>query len=75
MPQISLYIDKNTLHKIEAAANVEHVSVSKWVGNKIKKVLNFTWPNDYFELYGSIKDETFKRHNTSFSNDTKRESL
>ena len=37
MPQISLYIDKDTLTKIEKAAAKERISISKWVGKNIKK--------------------------------------
>ena len=40
MPQISLYIDKDTLARIEKAAAKERISISKWVGKNIKKVIN-----------------------------------
>jgi len=76
MPQISLYIDKVTLKKIEHAASIEHKSISNWVGSKITKLLGDKWPEDYFSLYGSVKDDTFRiRKNMTYSNDSKRESL
>ncbi len=58
MPQISLYIDEETLKKIEKAAKIEHLSISKWVGNNIKRSFEGVYPKNYFDLYGSVKDET-----------------
>ena len=75
MPQISLYIDKDTLTKIEKAANKENISISKWVGKNIKKVIKDEYPKGYFDLFGSIKDNSFEINPLSFKNDSKRESL
>ncbi|MDA3901122.1 MAG: hypothetical protein PF637_11465 [Spirochaetes bacterium] len=75
MPQISLYIDKDTLEKVEKAAKVEHLSISKWVGLRIKSAVNDEYPRGYFDLFGSIDDDTFKIDSLSFDNDIKRESL
>jgi hypothetical protein len=76
MPQISLYIDKETLSKIEKAAEREHTSISKWVGKNIKKVIKDDYPIGYFELFGSISDDSFQEPSkNSFSNDVKREQL
>ncbi len=76
MPQLSLYIDKEILHKIEKAAKIENLSISKWVSSKLKKILDNSWPNNYFELFGSIDDETFtKPDSMKFEDDVKRESI
>ena len=75
MPQISLYIDKDTLAKIEKAAAKEHISISKWVGNKIKKVINEDYPKGYFDLFSSITDKSFEIKKLSFEQDSKRERL
>lgn len=75
MPQISLYIDKDTLNKIEKAANKEKISISKWVGKNIKKVIKADYPRGYFDLFGSIADESFEINSLSFKHDSKRESL
>jgi hypothetical protein len=75
MPQISLYIDKETLSKIEKAANRDKVSISKWVGINLKKVIKDDYPKNYFDLYGSISDDSFSVPSLSFKNDSKRESL
>jgi hypothetical protein len=59
MPQISLYIDKDTLQKVEKAAQAEELSISKWVGKQLKKSLRAEYPADFESLYGSIPDESF----------------
>jgi pyruvate-formate lyase len=44
MPQISLNIDQTTLEKIESVAKQNKISVSNWVGDTIKKLLEDTMP-------------------------------
>ena len=65
MPQISLYIDEPTLKKLEILAKREKKSISKWVRTRIKQAIDQTWPEDYFNLYGSVSDDRFKRPETS----------
>lgn len=59
MPQISLYIDKETLEKVERAADSEKLSISKWVGKQVKKSLQADYPQNFQDLFGSVRDETF----------------
>ena len=61
MPQISLYIDEDTLEKIGHMAKAENISISKWVGNNIKSLIKHQYPKDFFSLFGVIKDDTFQR--------------
>lgn len=75
MPQISLYIDKDTLVKIERAAAKDRISISKWVGRNIKKVINEEYPPAYFDLFGSITDQSFEIKSLSFKQDSKRERM
>lgn len=76
MPQISLYVDHGTLHKIEEMAKKNHTSISKWVGTKIRTFLENEYPADFFSLFGSIQDASFKKPKTlNFSDDTKRETI
>ena len=63
MPQISLYVNKATLEKIEKIAKKEKISISKWVRDKIEKSFSNEYPPGYFDLFGSIKDESFKPFN------------
>ena len=61
MPQVSLYIDKETLEKIEQLARKSNTSISKWVGNNLKKLIRDEYPADFFELFGAIKDDSFQK--------------
>ncbi|NQT58328.1 MAG: hypothetical protein HQ557_05040 [Bacteroidetes bacterium] len=39
MPQISLYIDEVTLKKVELAAKLAHLSISKFVAARLKEYI------------------------------------
>ncbi len=60
MPQLSLYLDEATLKKVEKAAKINKVSVSKWVRNNVIRSLQNEWPEGFFELFGSIRDDSFR---------------
>ncbi|MBU1101216.1 MAG: toxin-antitoxin system, antitoxin component [Bacteroidetes bacterium] len=76
MPQISLYIDEKTLKKIEVVASLENISLSKWVGSRIKEALDNNYPPKYFELFGSVKDDTLKEPEELYnSSDSTREEI
>ena len=60
MPQVSLYIDNETMQKIEKAASRENVSISKWVGKSLKKVFKDDYADNYFDLKFSLEN-IFKR--------------
>ncbi len=73
MPQLSLYIDDDTLSKIETAAKISKTSISKWVSERLKKSLSNNWPENYGSLFGAVNDDTFiiEKHK-SFSYDSER---
>ncbi len=76
MPQLSLYIDEKTLAKIELAAKLENLSLSRWVVHKLKDSLENAWPHGYESLYGSIRDESFEiNRSMDFEIDIPREKL
>lgn len=76
MPQLSLYIDNDTLKRIETAAKMEHVSISKYVVKRLNESMDSKWPLGFEQLFGSIKDDTFCRQpENSFSADISREIL
>ncbi|MDR1114231.1 MAG: toxin-antitoxin system, antitoxin component [Candidatus Margulisbacteria bacterium] len=58
MPQISLYIDSDTLNKITKSARQDKLSVSKWVGANLQRIVAETYPPGFFDLFGSIKDSS-----------------
>lgn len=76
MPQLSLYIDKETLHKIEIAAKLEKLSISKYVVRKLNDSLNKSWPENFDTLFGSVSDDTFiEPEKLNFGMDIVREDL
>lgn len=60
MPQLSLYLDEKTLKMVQQAAKLSRISVSKWVANQLKAQLCSEWPQEYFKLFGSVTDPSFK---------------
>jgi len=76
MPQISLYIDRPTLKKVEIAAKRQHVSISKWVADQLRCRLDGVYPAGFEKLFGSITDSSFAEpDDLPFGADGKRESL
>jgi hypothetical protein len=75
MPQVSIYIDRHTLERIETVSKKEKLSLSKVVTKSIERYLNESWPEAYSDLFGSIRDDSFKRHNASLGKDAKRKQL
>ncbi len=76
MPQLSLYIDENTLNKIEMGAKIEHVSISKYVVKILNESMTKAWPENYKNLYGVIDDDSFLVEKIQdFSNDIEREMI
>ncbi|GBR75168.1 antitoxin [Candidatus Termititenax aidoneus] len=58
MPQISLYIDSATLNKITRSARQDELSLSKWVGANLQRIVDETYPPGFFDLFGSVKDSS-----------------
>ena len=76
LPQISLYIDEETLEKIKAAAEREHTSISKWVAGRIRLQVEPEYPAGYEALFGAIKDASFAEpHEINALLDAFRESM
>lgn len=76
MPQLSLYIDEDTLQKIEARAKINKISVSKFVSTVLKEHFSNNWPEGFQNIFGSVTDDSFVRPDfIDLSLDAKRESL
>lgn len=62
MPQLSLYLDDRTMNALRENAAAEHMSMSKYASRCIAwGNSRSAWPADFWNLYGSIEDETFER--------------
>ena len=60
MPQLSLYLDAETIQEIKNAASNSDLSVSKWIRTRILSSPKKDWPENYFDLFGSITEESFE---------------
>ena len=60
MPRLSISLDEATLKKVEKAAKSSNVSMSRWVRDTLIRSLENEWPENFFELFGSIRDDSFR---------------
>ena len=76
MPQLSLYLDEITLRDVVVRAKLNNVSVSKFVSTVLINYFSNKWPDGYQNIFGSIDDDTFVRHNElNWENDIPRENI
>lgn len=60
MAQVSLYVDDAKLAELREEATERGISLSRYVGQIIdERRASTKWPPGFFELYGSVTDETF----------------
>ena len=62
MPQLSLYIDKETLKKLKIAARIEHLSISKYAVKKLNEFLkelgDIGRQDEYVTIRGIIRPDS-----------------
>jgi hypothetical protein len=76
MAQLTIYMDDESIRRIEDAAVRENSSVSGWVKKRLLQSLEDHWPSGYFELLGTLGQEDLQRPpQPDFSLDAPRESL
>ena len=61
MPQLSLYVDADLLKKIESAAKMADTSISRWVRDSLVGAMSETWPQGYFDVFGSLAETDLAR--------------
>ena len=59
MAQLSLYLDNEIFGKVKNAARLSGISTSKYVATIIQDHFSHEWPKGYYELFGSVSDDTF----------------
>jgi hypothetical protein len=59
MPQITIYLDKETEKKARSAAKRSGKSLSAWLRRIIEVAPEDEWPVDFEQLFGSINDKKF----------------
>lgn len=74
---MTIYLDPDTERKVREAARLEQKSLSRWAGEQLAKAAGAgSWPERYFDLFGSIDDKSFEvAEDISPSLDTERECL
>ena len=62
MPQLTIYLDEETAEKAREAAQRAGFSLSRWAREKLSAAADVgkTWPEGYFDLFGSIDDPDFE---------------
>lgn len=61
MAQLTIYLDEESHRLVEEAAAREGSSLSRWA--RIRLVAAATprgWPEGFFALFGSVRDESFE---------------
>jgi hypothetical protein len=59
MPQIALNIDELTLNRMERVAEQRQTTVSDWIENTIRNVLQNNNRSEFLDFFGAIQDDTF----------------
>ena len=77
MSQLTIYLEEDTLKKIDLHSHRENLSISKWVKRCILKTLDDKLQPGYFSVFGSLADEeSFSRPpEGNYAADLHRESL
>ena len=76
MPQLSLFVDEETLDRIESQAKVSKTSASKYAAAVLRKYFFNSWPESFKDSFGSITDDSFNvPHEPDAVLDAYRESL
>ena len=59
MAQLSLYLDDCALAALKEGARREGISMSRYAADSIVERGRFGWPAGFFDVYGSVSDDTF----------------
>lgn len=62
MATMTIYLDDETLARVEKAARRENLSLSRWAREHLSEAATErpAWPEDYFNLFGALDDDTFE---------------
>jgi len=62
MAQLTIYLDEKTQAKAKRAAKLANCSLSRWAREQLSAAADEgqSWPEGYFELFGSVQDASFE---------------
>ncbi|MFC1823321.1 CopG family transcriptional regulator [Thermodesulfobacteriota bacterium] len=76
MSQVTIYLDKETEHKMKNIVKQSGISNSKWIANLIREKTENVWPEKIHQLAGAWKDiPTTEEIHEKIGRDIARESL
>lgn len=61
MSQLTIYLDEASMKDVKKSAKRENISVSLWARRRLSEAIRHTWPRDYFELFGALRDSDLTR--------------
>ena len=61
MAQLHCYVPDEIAEQFQKKAKHAHLSVSKYLASLIKKEIGSTWPDNYFDLFGSWEGAPLER--------------
>lgn len=61
MSQLTIYLDEASMRDVKKSAKREHVSVSLWARKRLCEAVRHTWPGNYFEVFGALRDSDLTR--------------
>jgi hypothetical protein len=61
MAQVSLYIEDSVLEKARRLAKTKGFSLSRYITEVVKLHDGSEWPDGYWDLFGSLDDDSFER--------------
>ena len=61
MSQLTIYLDEASMKDVKKSAKRENVSVSLWARRRLCEAIRHTWPRDYFDLFGALRDSDLAR--------------
>jgi hypothetical protein len=61
MAQLTIYLDEDTVRRVERAAKQSGSSVSAWVKERLTDALDDRWPPGFFDLFGTLRDQDLER--------------
>lgn len=76
MSQLTIYLDEKAMRDVKKAARRQHMSLSRWARTRLTAAAGESWPDGYFNLFGSLAGEAFERPpQGDGANDLKRKGL
>lgn len=59
MPQVSLYLDEDTMETLRKEAGREQISLSQYTRRLVQNKAEQAWPASFWSTYGALDDPTF----------------